>query len=659
MQKENERKKKPESRTTMPPKPVTTNNNAAANKKTPSPPRPAPSGAPAANAASSPTRPPPGSKVGAIPQHQQHPNQILESSRYEKILEDDRQDIVLQRRPATTIQNLIFFIIQSTADFIRAALSNPFFYIAVLVVAVAVGASLHIVQRPGEVIFEQLDADQNGKVTFEEIAAVYKKRFHLSPKRGDFPFGDAGATRLEFPEFWNSDKTKSDNSIRKPQLFSHGAWREAEYMLADAAWWIGLGVLSSVGLGSGMHSGLLFMFPHVLRTCTAVSSCGAGNFYTYPVNEVYGPKERSFSCIVRPSDDAAAAPPVNYLERILLVAPWLMLWGFGTAIGEIPPYLLSYAAAKEGKKTADLEEQSKFDVLNRMKDWMLDYIKRYGFWAVVALAAWPNAAFDLCGMACGQFMMPFMTFFGALIVGKSLIKANGQGIFFVVLFSGTYIQDGVRAAGIALAPLTPYATQATQMIVDGLNNAHRDAAARARGEDVKSAGAGDSMIKEIFGWIVVVMIGLFAKSIIETFAQQYQQACDEDFLQKNKTLKGRDFAQYLADSRDSPLGFLGYILIALCALSQLDVVTGVNKFVPAAYAAKLVQATAMWRGPLSQFPIELIGRNVLGAVGLWLLLVPKIVPVPGGAVRAALLGFLAFGVAAATTATAPGRFNMF
>jgi hypothetical protein len=30
-------------------------------------------------------------------------------------------------------------------------------------------------------------------------------------------------------------------------------------------WWLGLGVLSSIGLGTGMHSGLLFLFPHMLK----------------------------------------------------------------------------------------------------------------------------------------------------------------------------------------------------------------------------------------------------------------------------------------------------------------------------------------------------------------------------------------------------------
>lgn len=36
-------------------------------------------------------------------------------------------------------------------------------------------------------------------------------------------------------------------------------------MVEYVVWWVGLGVLSSIGLGTGMHSGLLFLFPHMLK----------------------------------------------------------------------------------------------------------------------------------------------------------------------------------------------------------------------------------------------------------------------------------------------------------------------------------------------------------------------------------------------------------
>ena len=38
-----------------------------------------------------------------------------------------------------------------------------------------------------------------------------------------------------------------------------------EDLVQYAIWWIGLGVLSSIGLGTGVHSGLLFLFPHILK----------------------------------------------------------------------------------------------------------------------------------------------------------------------------------------------------------------------------------------------------------------------------------------------------------------------------------------------------------------------------------------------------------
>ena len=56
---------------------------------------------------------------------------------------------------------------------------------------------------------------------------------------------------------------------------------------------------------------------------------------------------------------------------------------------------------------------------------MIDILKRNGFWGLVALSAWPNAAFDLCGICCGQFLMPFWTFFGGTYAQTLLVGALG------------------------------------------------------------------------------------------------------------------------------------------------------------------------------------------------------------------------------------------
>ena len=50
---------------------------------------------------------------------------------------------------------------------------------------------------------------------------------------------------------------------------------EADAWVQYVVWWVGLGVLSSVGLGAGMHSGLLFLFPHMLKVCNILTKQSA------------------------------------------------------------------------------------------------------------------------------------------------------------------------------------------------------------------------------------------------------------------------------------------------------------------------------------------------------------------------------------------------
>ncbi len=65
-------------------------------------------------------------------------------------------------------------------------------------------------------------------------------------------------------------------------------------------------------------------------------------------------------------------------------------------------------------------------VVARMEQWMIRFIRTHGFLGILALASYPNAAFDLCGLCCGTFMFPFWQFFGATLIGKGLFKTTGQ-----------------------------------------------------------------------------------------------------------------------------------------------------------------------------------------------------------------------------------------
>jgi hypothetical protein len=48
---------------------------------------------------------------------------------------------------------------------------------------------------------------------------------------------------------------------------------------------------------------------------------------------------------------------------------------------------------------------------------MISFLRAHGFLGVFLMASWPNFAFDLCGICCGHFLMPFWTFFGATFLG--------------------------------------------------------------------------------------------------------------------------------------------------------------------------------------------------------------------------------------------------
>lgn len=117
------------------------------------------------------------------------------------------------------------------------------------------------------------------------------------------------------------------------------------------------------------------------------------------------------------------------------------LWGAGTAFGELPPYFIARASALAGEKSEELEEiqslESKkattlFEKLHLAMFWLVKYL---GFIGILACASIPNPLFDLAGITCGYFKVPFLTFWIATFIGKALIKASIQTLFIILLFS--------------------------------------------------------------------------------------------------------------------------------------------------------------------------------------------------------------------------------
>ena len=85
------------------------------------------------------------------------------------------------------------------------------------------------------------------------------------------------------------------------------------------------------------------------------------------------------------------------------------------------------------------ESTSNLDMMTRGKLFMHDLVQRVGFFGILAAASIPNPLFDLAGITCGHFLVPFWTFFGATLIGKAVIKMHIQKVFIIFLFSKHHV----------------------------------------------------------------------------------------------------------------------------------------------------------------------------------------------------------------------------
>eukprot|EP00939_MAST-03C_sp_MAST-3C-sp1_P005118 g5118.t1 len=205
------------------------------------------------------------------------------------------------------------------------------------------------------------------------------------------------------------------------------AFSNATFYALFASWWLLLGIASSIGFGSGLHTGFLYLFPHAYYVMSAAQRCRGPDFDS--MSNMWW-NDHDMAC------DRVGGTEETYefwsiATRHVLLPFWI--WGVGTAIGEIPPYATAYMAALDGRRTeefrafeakkkkrdedgsANTKGRSVEDVADSLKIWMIDFMKWGGFWGLFLMAAWPNAAFDLCGLCCGTMLMPFTKFFTAIV----------------------------------------------------------------------------------------------------------------------------------------------------------------------------------------------------------------------------------------------------
>ena len=206
------------------------------------------------------------------------------------------------------------------------------------------------------------------------------------------------------------------------------SWEE---YLAWCGWWVGLGILSSVGLGTGLHTFLLYLGPHIAAVTMAAYECGSLEFPSppYPA-QIVCPETPNIT-----ETTVTSAAQITIWAILSKVRVEAFCWGAGTAIGELPPYFMARAARLSGSEPSEEEEEfhelqeklkhpERLTRFERMKYSVQQLVEKVGFFGILACASIPNPLFDLAGITCGHFLIPFWTFFGATLIGRYLFSIS-------------------------------------------------------------------------------------------------------------------------------------------------------------------------------------------------------------------------------------------
>ncbi|XP_059207522.1 vacuole membrane protein 1-like isoform X4 [Centropristis striata] len=257
------------------------------------------------------------------------------------------------------------------------------------------------------------------------------------------------------------------------------------------AYWVGLGILSSVGLGTGLHTFLLYLGPHIASVTLAAYECGSVDFPEPPYpDQIVCPQQNAPA----PGSDAeqvgvettgadglvgsaAIQGSISLWTIISKVRLEACMWGAGTAIGELPPYFMARAARLSGADPDDEDYQRFEEILDqtqsaqdfgtRAKVAVQKLIQRVGFFGILACASIPNPLFDLAGITCGHFLVPFWTFFGATLIGKAVIKMHIQKLFVIVTFSRHIVEQMVSLIGQSCSTAGCGTAEALQGVLGG------------------------------------------------------------------------------------------------------------------------------------------------------------------------------------------------
>uniref|UniRef100_A0A8B9H518 Vacuole membrane protein 1 n=1 Tax=Astyanax mexicanus TaxID=7994 RepID=A0A8B9H518_ASTMX len=277
-----------------------------------------------------------------------------------------------------------------------------------------------------------------------------------------------------------------------------------------------------------VHQNVLVLLqgPHIASVTLAAYECGSVNF----------PEPPYPTQIICP-DEEVLPDSISLWTIMSKVRLEACMWGAGTAIGELPPYFMARAARLSGAEPDDedyeefeemLEQaQSAQDFATRAKLAVQKMVQKVGFLGILACASIPNPLFDLAGITCGHFLIPFWTFFGATLIGKAVIKMHIQKLFVIITFSRHIVEQMVSLIGAI-----PGVGASLQKPFREYLEAQRTKLHNPVGDGTP---AGESWLSWVFEKVVLVMVCYFILSIINSMAQSYAKRLQQRKYSEEKT----------------------------------------------------------------------------------------------------------------------------
>ena len=237
--------------------------------------------------------------------------------------------------------------------------------------------------------------------------------------------------------------------------------------------WLFYGFLTSAGIGFGLNTGLLYLFPFVTNVALQTIECGNLHFDTWG--------EQALVC----QDLTYRIEKTHSLFILFKVILPVWIWGLGTALGELTSFFLAQKINSEG---GSIEQYilSSNPIINGVNNMIVEYLQRYGFFTILFMASWPNMLFDMAGLAAGFYGISLLTFLKATILGKTFIKAPLQAFVIIAV---------VNKSSIIPKKLHQYI------------------------ENLDKSGE-QSWIAMIWSWMTVLLLTFFVKAFIETLAKK-------------------------------------------------------------------------------------------------------------------------------------------